>query len=159
MIAAGLSVTGPAVANVCREAMPAYEKHYRIPRNLLGAIGLTESGYVDPATKTFGPWPWTVYAEGKGRYHANKEAAIADVQAAKRRGVRNIDVGCMQINLKYHPHAFHNLEQAFDPTTNVAYAAKYLADLKRQHKSWNIAIGRYHSADQGVFRPLQEEGL
>jgi len=126
--------------------MAKLEQRYRVPRNLLGAIGLTESGYTDPETKKFAPWPWTVYSEGEGRYHASKADAIADVQALKRRGVKNIDVGCMQINLKYHPQAFHSLEEAFDPNANVGYAAQFLAKLKAEHKSWGRSIARYHSS-------------
>ncbi len=135
-----------ATGDACRAPMAKLEQRYRVPRNLLGAIGLTESGYTNPETKKFAPWPWTVYSEGKGRYHASKADAIADVQALKRRGVKNIDVGCMQINLKYHPQAFHSLEEAFDPNTNVEYAAQFLAKLKTEHKSWGKTIARYHSA-------------
>ncbi len=62
------------------------------------------------------------------------------------RGVRNIDVGCMQVNLRYHPDAFASIEAAFDPATNVAYAARYLMSLNQATRSWSQAIGRYHSA-------------
>ena len=36
----------------------------------------------------------------------------------------------MQVNLGYHPDAFEDLEQAFDPTYNVAYAASFLVELR-----------------------------
>lgn len=135
-----------AIASICRTPMPKLEQRYRVPRNLLDAIGLTESGRTDPETKKFAPWPWTVYSEGKGRYHASKADAIADVQELKRRGVKNIDVGCMQINLKYHPSAFQNLDEAFDPQANVEYAAQFLAKLKAEHKSWGKTVAYYHSS-------------
>ena len=85
-------------------------------------------------------------AEGKGRYLPNKAAAIAEVEALRAKGVRNIDVGCMQINLYFHPRAFEDLEQAFDPAQNVAYGATFLSQLRQDSRSWTRAIGRYHSS-------------
>ena len=52
------------------------------------------------------------------------------VRKLQRRGVRNIDVGCMQVNLRYHPKAFKSLGQAFDPRANAAYAAGFLRKLR-----------------------------
>jgi hypothetical protein len=63
------------------------------------------------------------------------------------RGVRNIDVGCMQVNLHYHPDAFASLEEAFDPAANVAYAADFLVELRREARSWTRAVGQYHSRE------------
>ena len=63
------------------------------------------------------------------------------------RGVRNIDVGCLQVNLKYHPKAFATLEDAFDPTRNAVYAAGFLLQLKRETRSLSGAVGRYHSSN------------
>jgi hypothetical protein len=58
-----------------------------------------------------------------------KAKAIAHVRELQARGVRNIDVGCMQINLRHHPNAFPDLETAFDPEMNTAYAAQFLNGL------------------------------
>ena len=64
----------------------------------------------------------------------------------RSKGVRNIDVGCMQVNLHYHPTAFASLEEAFDPTANVAYAANFLAALHDETRSWTRSVARYHSS-------------
>ena len=77
-----------------------------------------------------------------------KQAASAEVEKLRARGVRSIDVGCMQINLRYHGEAFQTLDEAFDPLSNVAYAAAFLSDLKGEARSWTKAIGRYHSRHQ-----------
>ena len=61
-----------------------------------------------------------------------RRQAIAAVKALQARGVRSIDVGCMQINLSYHPHAFRDLDQAFDPHANAAYAERFLTQLYRR---------------------------
>jgi hypothetical protein len=68
------------------------------------------------------------------------------VAAKQADGIDSIDVGCMQINLKHHPGAFASLEDAFDPATNVAYAADFLFGLRAELRSWLGAARRYHSA-------------
>jgi tetratricopeptide (TPR) repeat protein len=54
---------------------------------------------------------------------------IKAVEKFQRTGAKSIDVGIMQINLRHHPHAFRNLEEAFDPQLNIAYGAKFLKQL------------------------------
>jgi soluble lytic murein transglycosylase-like protein len=84
-------------------------------------------------------------AEGEGRFLPSKAAAVETVRALQARGVRNIDVGCMQVNLYHHPEAFESLDAAFDPAVNVAYAADFLIELRREARSWTRAVGHYHS--------------
>ncbi len=68
----------------------------------------------------------------------------------RARGVRNIDVGCMQINLHHHPRAFDSLEEAFDPAANIAYAGTFLRRLERETRSWSRAVAYYHSKTANV---------
>jgi hypothetical protein len=131
---------------LCPEAIASEEKAQGIPKHLLSAIALAESARKHPTLGKRMPWPWTVMAEGQGRYLPSKAAAIAEVRQLQARGVRNIDVGCMQVNQYYHADAFPSLEHAFDPATNVAYAAEFLHDLFEASGSWQEAAGLYHSA-------------
>lgn len=132
--------------DVCSRHVDAAESILGLPPKILTAISLAESGRYSKERSATLAWPWTVMAEGKGRYLPSREAAIAEVRGLKARGVRNIDVGCMQINLMYHGKAFDDVEQAFDPAFNIAYAAKYLMDLRSETNSWVRALSRYHSA-------------
>ena len=84
-------------------------------------------------------------AEGIGTHHPSKAAAIAAVEASQARGIANIDVGCMQVNLLHHPQAFRNLDQAFDPAANASYAARFLASLHARTGTWPAAAAAYHS--------------
>ena len=59
-----------------------------MPAGLLHAIGKVESGRPDAAAGGATAWPWTINAEGQGRYFDTKEAAIAAVEALRARGVR-----------------------------------------------------------------------
>ena len=131
---------------LCRSHIGAVEKHNRIPRHLLSAVSLAESGRWHARTQESFAWPWTVTSGKRTFYLANKEAAIAQVKHLRSHGVSNIDVGCMQVNLHYHPKAFDSLEEAFDPAVNVAYAAKFLLQLHAKTRSWPNSVARYHSA-------------
>ncbi len=51
----------------------------------------------------------------------------------------------MQINLLHHPTAFANLDAAFDPPTNAAYAARFLRSLYARAGEWTLATAWYHS--------------
>lgn len=140
---------------LCMDAVADAERAHNIPRHLMAAIAVAESGRWDRERRAKSAWPWTVMAEGKGRYLPTKAEAIATVRALKARNVRNIDVGCMQINLRHHPAAFTNLEQAFDPVANVAYSSTYLKTLFEETGSWQKASGRYHSATPKFNRPYR----
>ncbi len=144
----GRASTGEALDNwdVCARHIEAAESILSLPPKILTAISLAESGRYSKERSATLAWPWTVMAEGRGRYLPSREAAIAEVKQLKAKGVRNIDVGCMQINLMYHGEKFDSVEQAFDPAFNVAYAAKFLTDLREETRSWIRAVARYHSA-------------
>ena len=126
----------------CDKLMDVAENALGIPKNVLRAVGLTEAGLGDGTIH-----PWTANIAGSPRFYADQASAVDGVASAQSRGVRSIDVGCLQVNLKHHPTAFASLAEAFDPAHNVAYGAAYLAALKRQYGSWTGAVQRYHSAN------------
>ena len=111
----------------------------------MAAIGVVETGRINPHGGTVSAWPWTINVAGAGHFFGSKDEAVAAVQAAQAAGVQSIDVGCMQINLLHHPNAFANLEEAFDPASNVRYAATFLVSLYHQTETWGAAVAGYHS--------------
>ncbi|MDX2144081.1 MAG: transglycosylase SLT domain-containing protein [Rhodospirillaceae bacterium] len=139
----------------CLRYVQSYERSMRIPQGLLMAIAYTESGR-DLGNGERAPWPWTINVGGDGRYFDTKEQAVATVRRLLDEGQRSIDVGCMQINLRYHPNAFRDIETAFDPGANVAYGAQYLRSLYRLQGSWPKAVERYHSSDDGRREEYRE---
>ena len=157
-----LLLAGPALAEpgrLCRAAIQAAERAAGIPAHLLTAIGRVESGRRDPETGAFHPWPWTINAEGRGQFFPTKAAAIAEVRALQARGVRSIDVGCMQVNLRHHPDAFPDLDAAFDPATNATYAARFLTELRARRGDWQAAAAAYHSHTPDFAAPYQARVL
>ncbi len=136
-------------AGVCQRYVQVAERNERIPQGLLAAISLVESGRGMGPNGSLVAWPWTINAAGQGQYFESKEEALAETRRLIEDGLRSIDVGCMQINLRYHPDAFASLEEAFDPARNVAYGASYLRQLHRLQGSWPKAVERYHSSEDG----------
>ena len=134
-----------APAALCDTAITTAGYVEGLPARLLGAIARVESGRRDPVTDRLTPWPWTINAAGIGAFYASKADAIAAVQRLLARGVRSIDVGCMQVNLMFHPKAFASLDEAFDPRANALYAARFLSALRAGSRDWPQAVGAYHS--------------
>lgn len=130
----------------CGKAIDRAERAGNIPAQLLTAIALTESGRRHAELGERIAWPWTVNNAGDGRFYETKAEAMAAVRQLWARGERNIDVGCMQINLWHHADAFASLDEAFDPESNVAYGARFLKDLRDAKRSWSLAVANYHSA-------------
>ncbi len=116
-----------------------------MPRRLVQAISTIEAGRLNPTTHRVLPWPWTINVGGSGYFYQNKAQAVAAVLVLQSAGIRSIDVGCMQINLMYHPRAFASLDDAFTPSVNVTYAVGFLSDLFSQTGSWPAATAAYHS--------------
>ena len=142
---------------ICASSIGPAELDRKIPKDLLTAIAQTESGRWDARREAVFAWPWTVTSGPDGRFFPTKAEAIEHVRRLQARGVRNIDVGCMQINLRHHPNAFPDLDTAFDPAENTAYAAQFLLGLFTAHNSWGEAIRRYHSKNSKFNRPYHDK--
>ena len=132
LLAGAARAGGTAQPGACGAAIAVSERVEHLPPQVLGAIGIVESGRPDPRTGAVAPWPWTINVAGVGHVFDTAADAIAAVQAAQATGIRSIDVGCMQVNLFHHPDAFASLEEAFDPASNVRYAAGFLVRLHAQ---------------------------
>lgn len=133
-------------AYVCMKATTKIEQQYQIKKHLLTTISSVETGRYNQEKKRTLAWPWTINARGKGQFFATKAEAVREVKRLQAKGVKSIDVGCMQINLSYHADAFDSIEDAFDPETNATYAAKYLRNLYEQKGDWIKAAMAYHSS-------------
>lgn len=138
----------PAMAAVpdCEALARAAGSETDLPWELLPAIARVESG-IDMGNGARTAWPWTLNEGGQSHYFKTRDAALRYLQDAVARGVTNIDVGCMQINYRWHGDKFRTLDDMLDPEQNTAYGALYLSNLHRHLNDWAAATGRYHSAD------------
>ena len=141
----------------CTAAIVTAEEAYGTSPGLLLAIAKAESGRPIQLLPGLQPWPWAINADGAARYFDSKAAAVMWVRQALARGVAQIDVGCMQINLQAHPRAFRDLDDAFDPTANANYASRFLTRLRDDAGgNWLIATGWYHSRTPGLAEDYRE---
>ena len=70
---------------------------------------------------------------------------LPNFKNAVSNGSKNIDVGCMQLNYRWHKGAFNSLDDMFDPEKNIQYAAKFVKELYGRHQNWEDVIKHYHS--------------
>jgi hypothetical protein len=114
-----------------------------VPITVLMAISRTETGRTRNGRVS--PWPWTVNMEGRGIWFESHDEAQTYVLARHADGARNFDVGCFQVNYRWHGAQFASIEAMLDPLTNARYAAQFLAELHGEFGSWEAAAGAYHS--------------
>ena len=160
------TIAGPArvLAADCESAIASASHHSGIPAELLYALALTESGRAEAHAAR--PWPWTLNDGGEGRWfdtRAEAELALADLISEGR---SNIDIGCFQLNLRWHGEAFLTPAEMLDPGRNADYAARFLLDLYHRSGSWDQAVASYHSATKELaeiymnrFVPIYAEVL
>ena len=132
--------------NVCETVALEAENAFNLPSGILTSIARVESGRKTD-TGIYRAWPWTINDNGKGLFFDTRESAVDYIIKQKEFGNTHIDIGCMQISVKWHSHAFSSPESMLDPYTNIAYAAVFLEELYQTHGDWELAIKYYHSAD------------
>ena len=114
-----------------------------VPEPVLLAISLVETGRRREGQLR--SWPWTINLGGKGYWFRTRRDAQEFARAMVSRGVRSMDIGCFQINTRWHGAAFPSVDAMFDPAGSAVYAARLLAALRREKGSWQAAAGAYHS--------------
>lgn len=126
-------------ASTCAEAARSAEQRRGLPAGLLGAVGAVESG----------GWGWSVNGNDgmPGRRFTSADAAMRFTEELLGSGQRTIDLGCFQVDLRYHPDAFQRWQDAFDGDRNADAAADILIHLHAQTGDWSRAVALYHSAD------------
>ncbi|MEZ5666728.1 MAG: transglycosylase SLT domain-containing protein [Alphaproteobacteria bacterium] len=134
---------GVALPAACEPAIAAAAAAHEVPADVLLAIGMVESGLT----------PFVLNAEGTPKFFDDRASAAAALTELRAGGMASIDVGCMQINLRWHPDAFADPADGLDPALNADYAAKFLLGLYAMTGSWTDAVAYYHSSAQRYQRP------
>lgn len=135
-----LSHPARAATGPCDAAARSAAQATGVPVDLLRAITLTETRHDG------GPWPWTINHDGQGSWLPDRDAAVqaaAEILAAGG----DADLGCFQINTRWHGSAFASLDEMMDPDRNALYAADFLLRLYSETGAWEEAVAAYHSRD------------
>ncbi len=134
---------GTDTSALCDRAATLAARAHGIPDNVMHALTRAETGRrVDGR---FGPWPWTLNVAGTGAWFDSRAGAEAAIAAHLAAGTTNFDIGCFQINLRWHGEAFSDPADILDPVRNADYAARFLRALAEESGDWETAIGHYHS--------------
>ncbi|MBI1217207.1 MAG: lytic transglycosylase domain-containing protein [Rhodobacteraceae bacterium] len=144
LLAAGTEVAAdPDTAGLCEQAAVDAAAATGVPVSVLRAITLTETGR--RAGREIRPWPWSVNMEGEGHWFDSAAAAETYAQSQADAGARSFDVGCFQINYRWHGTAFPSIAAMFAPRANALYAARFMKQLYDETGDWSLAAGVYHS--------------
>ena len=137
-------VAAQASAELCEQQAAVAEQRYGLPPQLLRAIARVESGRAQ-AGVGLRAWPWTANVAGQGHYFDTRDAALRYLDDVRAGGQDSFDVGCMQLNYRWHGDQFASLAQMLDPVSNTDYAARFLRDLYQETGDWETATRYYHS--------------
>ena len=131
----------PHESQLITSTMHVVSSMYGVPRGLLRAISLTESGMAGK------PWPWTLNVYGRAYRYVGEKQTVAAVRNFLARGITMVDIGPMQVDWRYHGWRFGSVRAAANPLRNVAVAARILRDAYTKTGSWVAAVGQYHGGD------------
>lgn len=120
-------------------------RRHGIDPYILYAVALTESRKNDGQNRVI-PSPWAINNAGNTFIPGSQQEAEALLIQLMDQGKRNIDVGIMQVNLRWHGHRVAKPEQLLIPSTNLEIGASVLSEAI-QSVPGNLAhgIGRYYS--------------
>jgi hypothetical protein len=141
LTAAGAAQASPAA--LCDQAAAHAAQRHSVPLPLMLAITRAETGREQDGGLQ--PWPWAVNLGGEGHWPDDRTKAAELAQTALDEGRLNIDIGCFQLNIRWHSKGFTALDEMLDPESNADYAARFLRTLYRETGDWAAAAGAYHS--------------
>ena len=136
-------VAQPDPPSLCSDAAHVAARQTGVPVEVLMAVSLTETGRKRGGS--FVPWPWTLNVAGAGAWFDSADEALKTAEKTLMGGEESFDVGCFQINYRWHGKEFSSLKAMMDPRTNALYAARYLTELYGETGDWTLAAGHYHS--------------
>lgn len=136
-------VTSNGYATSFRELSQSYCKE--IEWELMYAIALQESGkYLGKGV--IAATPYTFNSPDGPRYLKSKQEAKTYLKDLLSRYENfEIDVGTMQLNLKWNNHRVDDLMTLIEPSTNLKVACEVVKESLRSTKDIVLGIGRYHS--------------
>lgn len=104
-------------------------------------ILLQESGKT--VNGQFRPHPWALNIDRKAYFFDSKDEAVKKAIQAVREG-KVIDVGMAQINVNWNHVYARNIEELFNPATNLFIGARVLRECSKRYDEELKVIGCYN---------------
>jgi len=132
----GLNLQGTPISEAARR--------HGIDPLLVYAVALVESAKAQNKNQVR-PWPWTLSSPDGGVYAASKQEATSALERLSKAHGKNVDVGLMQVNLRWHGHRVKEATDLLDMQTNLDVACAILAEaISSAPGDLALGIGRYH---------------
>ena len=147
-IAHGRASEDAGFPDLCLQAARYASEQTGVPLRVLTALSLTETGRITDGELQ--PWPWTLNEAGDSHWFDSQDEALDYLSQTISAGTTNVDVGCFQLNFRWHGEAFSSLDQMMDPRANALYAARLMAEFGKRDNDWIAAAGAYHSGTPDV---------
>jgi hypothetical protein len=111
---------------------------------ILYAVALVESARIN--ARLAAPWPWALNRQGRPIIPSSRLEARGILNDALNKGIRSIDVGLMQVNVRWNGHRVHRPDDLLDPETNIRVGADVLTEaIDSAPGDLALGIGRYHT--------------
>lgn len=141
-------------AQLCETAADLATARMSIPGNIMRAIALTETGR--RVEGSFRPWPWVLNVGGDAVWFQSQSETVRHANDLIASGITNFDIGCFQLNYRWHAANFDSLDSMIDPGNNALYAAHFLTQKFSDLGSWAEAVGAYHSTTEAFANAYLE---
>lgn len=111
---------------------------------ILYAVALVESAQIND--RLAAPWPWALNRQGRAIIPSSRFEARGILNEALNKGIRSIDVGLMQVNVRWNGHRVRRPDDLLDPETNIRVGADVLTEaIDSAPGDLALGIGRYHT--------------
>ena len=118
---------------------------------ILYAVALVESAKV--SKRMARPWPWALNRQGRPFIPSSLSEAKVILGGSLAKGVRSVDVGLMQVKVRWQGHRVGQPEDLLDPETNLRVGADVLAEaVASAPGNLVLGIGRYHAGFRDADR-------
>ena len=145
-----LALPARATPELCETAARHAAAEFGVPADLMLAITLVETGR--SRAGRLRPWPWAANREGVGFWFDSRAELERFAAQSVAAGRTSIDIGCFQINWRWHGQHFTRPADLAEPLTGARHAARFLLRLHDELGSWEAASGAYHSRTPHLAR-------
>lgn len=119
---------------------------------LIYSVALAESAY-GKGRGSIAPWPWTLRTATTPYYEASQqEAATVLNKIIQQRGNKtSVDIGPMQVNLRWNGHRVNNPTELLNFKTNIEVGTDILLEaIASAPGDLELGLGHYHHWESDV---------